>query len=82
MEYLLRLILINESVINVDKVKEIPTSNYGRVIEINIPARFYWDINGDFDGVEFTTIDLSESELNLIGEILSQFMLMKEDSNG
>lgn len=60
-----------------NKVKEIPSNNYGRVIEVNVPMRFYWDIDGEFDGIEFTTTDLNDFEMNLIGEVLSQVMLLK-----
>ena len=65
-------------------VKELPSDNYGRIIEVNIPARFYWDKNGDFDGIEFTCEGLDSSEINLLGEITSQFMMLKEeeDANG
>jgi len=64
------------------KVKEIPSNNYGRVIEVKVPVTFYWDVNGDFDGVNFYCEGLDASEMNLLGEITSQFMLLKEVSNG
>lgn len=35
------------------EVASIPTENYKEVIEIRVPVRFYWDKEGNFDGVEF-----------------------------
>jgi len=35
------------------EVASIPTENYGEVIEIGVPVRFYWNKDGTFDGVEF-----------------------------
>lgn len=35
------------------EVASIPTKNYGEVIEIRTPTRFYWNQDGTFDGIEF-----------------------------
>jgi hypothetical protein len=35
------------------QVASIPTKNYKEVIEIRVPARFYWNEDGSFDGIEF-----------------------------
>jgi hypothetical protein len=32
--------------------KKIPSTRYGTIIEVNSPIRFYWDKDGNFDGVE------------------------------
>lgn len=35
------------------EVASIPTKNYKEVIEIRVPTRFYWNVDGSFDGIEF-----------------------------
>ena len=60
------------------KVFEVPSDIYGRVIESNLPLRFYWNKNGTFDGVEFTVLDISSEEYTLVQEILAQFSFFKE----
>lgn len=35
------------------EVASIPTTEYGEVIEIRVPIRFYWDKDKTFDGIEF-----------------------------
>ena len=35
------------------EVASLTTKEYGEVIEIRVPTRFYWNKDGTFDGVEF-----------------------------
>lgn len=35
------------------EVASSPTKNYKEVIEIRVPTRFYWNLDGTFDGIEF-----------------------------
>jgi len=35
------------------QVASIPTKNYKEVIEVRVPVRFYWNLDGSFDGIEF-----------------------------
>ncbi|MEE9569001.1 MAG: hypothetical protein V3W37_06410 [Candidatus Binatia bacterium] len=36
---------------------ESKTGAYGKILQVNVPVRFYWDTNGEFDGVEFGPFD-------------------------
>jgi hypothetical protein len=35
------------------EVASLPTKEYGEVVEIRVPTRFYWNKDGAFDGIEF-----------------------------
>ena len=35
------------------EVASLPTTEYGEVVEIRVPVRFYFNKDGSFDGVEF-----------------------------
>jgi len=35
------------------EIASIQTENYGEVIEIRVPVRFYFNNDGTFDGIEF-----------------------------
>ncbi len=58
------------------KVREIPSENYGRVIEIRLPTRYYWNKDGTFDGFEMTISKVSESDMVLIQEVLQQMQFL------
>ncbi len=44
--------MVEHQVNNVE-VASIQTVNYKEIIEIRVPIRFYWNKDGDFDGIEF-----------------------------
>lgn len=48
---------------------------YGRVIQVNVPMRFYWDEDGEFDGMEFGKFKkkLNKYQSALIYEVLDVF---------
>lgn len=58
------------------KVREIPSENYGRVIEIRLPTRYYWNKDGTFDGFEMTISKVSEADMVLIQEVLQQMQFL------
>lgn len=35
------------------EIASIPTQFYKEIIEVRVPTRFYWNVDGSFDGVEF-----------------------------
>lgn len=35
------------------RVRVLSSPNYQTVIEVNMPIRFYWNLDGTFDGLEF-----------------------------
>lgn len=53
--------------------EEIPSENYRKVIQINVPIRFYWT-EDEFDGIEMTINkdwdDIPIKEKLLINEVL------------
>ena len=47
--------------------------NYGKIIEVLVPIRFYWTIEGEFDGLEMGPFDkVTEYEKRLCRDILYQ----------
>lgn len=58
------------------KVREIPSESYGRVIEIRLPTRYYWNKDGTFDGFEMTISKVSEADMILIQEVLQQMQFL------
>lgn len=48
------------------------TGAYSKIIEILVPTRFYWDEDGEFDGIEFGPFDrpVSRYQIGLIYEAL------------
>lgn len=54
------------------EVAALPTKNYKEVIEIRVPTRFYWDMDGKFDGIEFGEFKskLQPWELNMMERCL------------
>lgn len=53
-------------------VAEVIKSNiYNRIIQVNVPTRFYWNENG-FDGIEFGPIPkITKHQLQLLDETLT-----------
>ena len=49
------------------------TGAYSQIIEILVPTRFYWDEDGEFDGIEFGPFErpVSRYQIGLIHEALS-----------
>jgi len=48
------------------------TGYYSKIIEILVPTRFYWDEDGEFDGIEFGPYHqtVSRYQLGLVDEAL------------
>jgi len=53
-------------------VEVLSSQNYRRVIQVNVPTRFYWDESG-FDGVEFGPFPdgMTSEEESLVFEALA-----------
>jgi len=61
------------------EVASVPTKNYKEVIEIRVPIRFYWDKDGNFDGIgfgEFKT-KLQEWEVDMVDRCLEAIRIYK-----
>jgi len=62
------------------KPKELPirklhcrTNAYSKIIKINVPTYFYWDEDGEFDGLSLDIVSdkISRYQINLIEDVLS-----------
>jgi len=51
--------------------KKLRARYYDKIIEINVPIRFYW-VDGEFDGIEFGPFEkpISKYQIHLIYEAL------------
>ena len=52
------------------KVNKIETSTYGAIFDVELPARFYFTDDGEFDGIEFECTNASERDMKLLEELL------------
>jgi len=64
-------------------VREIESDTYGRVIELRLPTRYYWNKDGTFDGIEITMgKNVLDSETLLVQEVFQQLeFLIREYKN-
>jgi hypothetical protein len=56
----------------------IPSNIYGRIIEVNVPMRLYWDKAGGFDGIEYNVKDCTSYQRKLIREVVGIIGAMQE----
>ena len=62
------------------KVREIASETYGRVIEIRLPTRYYWNKDGTFDGFEMTISKMSKEDFVLVQEVLQQMQFLVKNN--
>ena len=56
----------------------VPSNIYGRVIEINVPMRLYWNKDGSFDGIEYQVKNCTGYQMRLIREVVGVIWAMQE----
>lgn len=55
-----------------NRIRTLRSRNYKKVIEVQVPVRFYWDKDG-YDGFEFGSLeDCSRYQLRLLRKVIEQ----------
>jgi hypothetical protein len=55
-----------------NNIRKLRSRNYGKVIEVRVPVRFYWDKEG-YDGFEFgPCAGCSQYEYRLLHQVINQ----------
>jgi hypothetical protein len=58
------------------------SKNYSGIIEIQVPCRFYWDKDGDYDGFEFGSLGgCSRHELRLLQKVIDQLFFDRNSAH-
>lgn len=62
-------------------VQVVPSRLYSRIIEVDLPTKFYWNSNGSFDGLEFKLPrKITKHQLLLLNEILNRLHVVLQES--
>ncbi len=55
-----------------NKIRKLHSKNYDKVIEVQVPVRFYW-VKDEYDGFEFgSLVDCSRYQLRLLDQVIKQ----------
>ncbi len=62
-------------------VQVVPSKLYSRIIEVDVPTKFYWNGDGSFDGLEFKLPrKITKHQLLLLNEILNRLHIVLQEA--